>query len=95
MPVAGLLKRAETLQSPVYVSGAHEKTHRRKASQMHCEYTVAWALTQGVSLHLWVQVHPRVLCLAPKVVHEDVSSAVARLGGSLSVINAGVCERGF
>lgn len=38
MPVAGLLKRAETLQSPVYVGSAYEKTHGREASQMHCEY---------------------------------------------------------
>lgn len=39
MPVAGLLKRAETLQSPVYAGSAYEKTHRRETSQMHCEYT--------------------------------------------------------
>lgn len=37
MPVVGLLKRAEALQSPVHAGGAHEAAHGGETSQMHCE----------------------------------------------------------
>ena len=37
MPVARLLQRTETLQSPVYAGGAHAQAHGGEASQMHCE----------------------------------------------------------
>lgn len=37
MPVARLLQRTETLQSPVYAGGTHAQAHGGEASQMHGE----------------------------------------------------------
>jgi hypothetical protein len=39
LSVEGLLQGGEALQGPVHVGRPHEKTHRRKTSQMHCKYS--------------------------------------------------------
>lgn len=35
--LAGVLSRTEAFQSPVHAGGSHAQTHRREATQVHCE----------------------------------------------------------
>lgn len=38
MSLAGVLSGAEAVQGAVHVGGSHAPSHRRKATQVHCEY---------------------------------------------------------
>lgn len=38
MSLAGVLPRTEAFQSPVHAGGSHAQTHRREATQVHCEF---------------------------------------------------------
>lgn len=97
MPVARLLKRAEALQSPIYVGSAHEKTHGREASQMHCEYTRGTGSQLSGSPHTggcqdsYHRSFVRLSGLNMMSSYPEWHGCVM----ALSVINAGVCETGF
>ena len=56
MPVARLLQRTETLQSPVYAGGTHAQAHGGEASQMHGEFRGGggWDVHPEGVLHPWL-----------------------------------------
>lgn len=41
MSLAGMLQRTAAFQSPVHVGGSYAQTHRREATQVHCEYILS------------------------------------------------------
>lgn len=41
MSLAGVLSRTEAFQSPVHAGGSYAQTHRREATQVHCEFIFA------------------------------------------------------
>ncbi len=44
MSLAGVFSRAETFQSPVHAGGSYAQTHRREATQVHCECIIRLCL---------------------------------------------------